>query len=279
MIKENKDLISFHPGSKKNGKVILARIEVHSRAQVEQNILPRYFNHNSFASLRRQLNYFSFTRLGKGRQKGASYCNEGVIVMDDILKLKRRLHAIASCAADTSSGPPSELAPTGTSSNSVAARTLSTPEPSTSGKKHLRSVSISSDESFNSNNDTTDVELVLRPLKKKPRRLLSTMAPLDHLEQDNDSSSLMVGPTARYKISNRSTTVVLDLTRPTAATEQLYRGKKRLWTVPPTTGTRARHLPMSSSSSLSTGDEEDVLAGCQALLCFSRGPSPGGLVV
>jgi len=53
-------------------------------------VLPRYFNHASFASLRRQLNYFSFTRIGKGRQRGATYCNEGVMKLSDILRLKRR---------------------------------------------------------------------------------------------------------------------------------------------------------------------------------------------
>lgn len=63
---------------------------VHDRARVEAEVLPRYFNHASFASLRRQLNYFSFTRLGKGRQRGATYCNEGVVELDDILLLRRR---------------------------------------------------------------------------------------------------------------------------------------------------------------------------------------------
>jgi len=50
----------------------------------------RYFNHASFASLRRQLNYFNFTRVGKGRQRGATYCNEAVIELSDILRLKRK---------------------------------------------------------------------------------------------------------------------------------------------------------------------------------------------
>ena len=37
-----------------------------------------------------QLNYFSWVRLGKGRQRESSYTNEDVIVLDDILHLKRR---------------------------------------------------------------------------------------------------------------------------------------------------------------------------------------------
>jgi hypothetical protein len=90
MLRENEDVISFFPGSVEKGQVTLGRIVVHDRLNVEAEVLPRYFNHSSFASLRRQLNYFSFTRLGKGRQRGATYCNEAVIQIDDILRLKRR---------------------------------------------------------------------------------------------------------------------------------------------------------------------------------------------
>ena len=51
---------------RRNGQVVLGRLVVHDRIEVEAKVLPRYFNHSSFASLRRQLNYFSFTRIGKG---------------------------------------------------------------------------------------------------------------------------------------------------------------------------------------------------------------------
>jgi hypothetical protein len=68
----------------------LGRIIVHDRIQVEAKVLPRYFNHSSFASLRRQLNYFNFVRLGKGRQRESTYTNENVVRLDDILHLKRR---------------------------------------------------------------------------------------------------------------------------------------------------------------------------------------------
>ena len=68
----------------------MGRLVVHDRIQVEATVLPRYFNHSSFASLRRQLNYFSFVRLGKGRQRESTYINEGVIALDDILALRRR---------------------------------------------------------------------------------------------------------------------------------------------------------------------------------------------
>merc|ERR1740124_1765139 len=75
---------------KKNGQQTAGRIVVHDRSRVESEILPRYFNHASFASLRRQLNYFCFSRVGKGKQRGATYCNEQVTELHDILRLKRR---------------------------------------------------------------------------------------------------------------------------------------------------------------------------------------------
>jgi len=90
MLVENEDVISFSPGSITKGHKVLGRIVVHDRVQVEARVLPRYFNHSSFASLRRQLNYFAFVRLGKGRQRESSYTNEHVVVLEDILHLKRR---------------------------------------------------------------------------------------------------------------------------------------------------------------------------------------------
>merc|ERR1711935_880040 len=97
---ENDNVISFYPGSTHNGRITLGRIVVHDRIKVENDILPRYFNHSSFASLRRQLNYFSFARIGKGRQKGATYCNEGVIVIEDILRLRRRSTTVSNSLAN-----------------------------------------------------------------------------------------------------------------------------------------------------------------------------------
>jgi len=92
MLQENKEVISFYPGvHEQNGPTTAGRIVVHDRARVESEILPRYFNHSSFASLRRQLNYFCFSRVGKGKQRGAIYCNNQVIDLHDILRLKRRV--------------------------------------------------------------------------------------------------------------------------------------------------------------------------------------------
>ena len=97
MIQENEEYITFYPGNT-NGSV--ARLFIHDRFRIEA-ILSRYFNHSSFASLRRQLNYFNFSRIGRGRQRGATYVNETVFDLDDILRLKRREAADSSPAMST----------------------------------------------------------------------------------------------------------------------------------------------------------------------------------
>ena len=86
------DLTSFSfVGRARTGENIsLGRIVVHDRIRVEATVLPKYFNHSSFASLRRQLNYFRFVRLGKGRQLESTYVNDCVVDLDDVLTLKRR---------------------------------------------------------------------------------------------------------------------------------------------------------------------------------------------
>ena len=77
---------------------------VHDRSLVETHILPKYFNHSSFASLRRQLNYFAFSRVGRGRRNStvATYQNASVVEISDILKLKRRTCAGASVTSSDS---------------------------------------------------------------------------------------------------------------------------------------------------------------------------------
>ena len=75
---------------RRNGQVVLGRLVVHDRIEVEAKVLPRYFNHSSFASLRRQLNYFNFTRVGRGRQRDSTYINDGVVELEDIMTLRRR---------------------------------------------------------------------------------------------------------------------------------------------------------------------------------------------
>jgi hypothetical protein len=161
MLRENEDVISFFPGSIEKGQVTLGRIVVHDRLNVEAKVLPRYFNHSSFASLRRQLNYFSFTRLGKGRQRGAIYCNEAVIQIDDILRLKRR----------SNTAPPRD----------TRAAAASTPTTSLPNFKRSRSVSVSSLE------DTTQA----RPTKKsRPSVIVTPENPktLHHMVSDEEDS-------------------------------------------------------------------------------------------
>lgn len=101
MLNENEGTISFVAGDR--DAEVLGRIVVHDRIEVEATVLPRYFNHSSFASLRRQLNYFSFVRLGKGRQRESAYVNEGVFELDDVLNLQRRSGTGASTYAQRAS--------------------------------------------------------------------------------------------------------------------------------------------------------------------------------
>lgn len=92
MLQNNEEIISFIPGHQKvlPNETIHGKIVVHDRNRVQSEVLPIYFNHASFASLRRQLSYFSFVRVGKSRQSGVTYTNESVVNLVDILKLKRR---------------------------------------------------------------------------------------------------------------------------------------------------------------------------------------------
>jgi hypothetical protein len=88
----NSDLISFVPGETAgDGTKLPGQVIIHDRNRVQSEVLPFYFNHASFASFRRNLSYFSFVRLGKGRHSGAvTYVNDAVFELTDILLLKRR---------------------------------------------------------------------------------------------------------------------------------------------------------------------------------------------
>lgn len=90
MLLNNDEVITFIPGNRLGEQTTLGKIVVHDRNRVQAEVLPIYFNHASFASLRRQLSYFSFVRVGKGRQGGVTYTNDSVVELNDILKLKRR---------------------------------------------------------------------------------------------------------------------------------------------------------------------------------------------
>jgi len=96
MLQNNEELISFVPGQRSSNKIIHGKIIIHDRSRVQAEVLPAYFSHASFASLRRQLSYFSFVRVGKSRQSGVTYTNEAVVELSDILRLKRRTSGGAS---------------------------------------------------------------------------------------------------------------------------------------------------------------------------------------
>eukprot|EP00804_Cyclotella_cryptica_P009812 CCRYP_016258-RA/>CCRYP_016258-RA protein AED:0.02 eAED:0.02 QI:197/1/1/1/1/1/3/1530/391 len=104
MLVNNHELISFVPGELCNGQIkTLGRIVVHDRNRIQNEVLPFYFNHASFASLRRQLSYFSFVRLGKERLSGTvTYVNDAVVELSDILRLKRRTVGGASLSGAVS---------------------------------------------------------------------------------------------------------------------------------------------------------------------------------
>jgi len=99
MLQNNEELISFVPGQRLPNETIHGKIIVHDRNRVQSEVLPVYFNHASFASLRRQLSYFSFVRVGKSRQSGVTYTNDSVVELSDIRKLKRRSVGQAGAAA------------------------------------------------------------------------------------------------------------------------------------------------------------------------------------
>lgn len=212
MLSENKDVISFYPGYENEGEVTLGRIVVHDRLKVEADVLPRYFNHSSFASLRRQLNYFSFTRMGKGRQRGATYCNEGVIEMEDILRLKRRSVV----------GPNTQR------------EGQTQPRPNSEAKRG-RSVSLSST-SVDHESDTTPK---YRP-SKKPRHAKHVTPTII---SPHDSPVHQIS-------SDEEPQIALDLTLPSKELSSLQR---------------------MYAQQLSSHGDADILAGCKALLSFSKG--------
>jgi hypothetical protein len=270
MLSENDNVISFSPGSIQNGQIALGRIVVHDRITVENEILPRYFNHSSFASLRRQLNYFSFTRIGKGRQKGATYCNEGVIEIEDILRLRRRSATMSSTVttgaviSSISSGSknrqrenniesPVMKTTTPTSSLQMGAPMNNTPS------KIKRTISISSSYS-DSGDQQSDKKGHYRVFNIE--RTLHIIAP---------SSSRLVSPATSPLHSplvspNSAPKVTLDLTVPPSRQ------------FPSATSTTTTTNSMISSDDIhhahqnhTYNEDPDVLAGCRALLCFSHG--------
>jgi hypothetical protein len=248
MLSENEDVISFYAGSATTRKrqKTLGRIVVHDRITVEAKILPRYFNHSSFASLRRQLNYFSFTRIGKGRQRGAVYENEGVIVLDDILHLRRRSTVSAALGTDVNA-----------TSTECSSRRIGLKAPKVSDKKK-RSVSTES-------LSPTSTPAAAKYLEKAPKksRIRTMVEQTAHRPAVNPPTvvsprtSPLHSPSTHYYQDEPK--VILDLTVPPVNITPSSRHSHRY---PPEQVT----LPQATSN-----DDAEVLAGCEALLCFSQG--------
>jgi len=243
---------------RKNGNVVLGKICVHDRVKVECNVLPRFFAHSSYASFRRQLNYFSFNRIGKGRQLGATYCNDKVIDLEDILSLKRRSvthncsNGLATLALASTPTPPDKL------------------ERANKGTVKENSVS-SLGGGFGGCNDTSKVGS--RQISRKKRKVSSNPKRVGKCHRTADCSKIhqtpCIGTTVLLKrvsppdpfdgeisppVAKR---ISLDLTSPDSA---FYQGSETF-------------MPSSHVSADSDMEhrDEDVLAGCRALLCFSRG--------
>lgn len=232
---------SLRSSDRNNGQICLGRIVVHDRARVESEVLPRYFNHASFASLRRQLNYFSFTRLGKGRQRGATYCNEDVIELNDILRLRRR--AVGTTVLQTQDDEQTSLQ-------------LS------NDKESTPSHSVTNNRSSTIINSV--VPVVHLPPSKRPREPLSFMK--SKKPRKNKFRTPIISPPNASPVNHPTSDddeqfaprITLDLTVPTATSV----GSLDTQSLPSTNGTECP-----------TGglNDEEILAGCNALLSFSNG--------
>jgi len=276
MLTENENVISFCPGSVKNGQVTLGRIVVHDRIKVENEILPRYFNHSSFASLRRQLNYFSFTRIGKGRQKGATYCNEGVIIIEDILRLRRRSTSGSSGLASDGSLLSAnnrrkeniKFPVTKVVSLSPKSSSTNTASPRNKSKRGLF------ESSFQQSCHGSQ-----QPIKKVRHGGFNSIKRNEnalHIDAPSMTPTLVSPMTSPLHLPSTSPSgvlqVILDLTVPTPQFP-----RTRMIT-PKTTNEIASSVIGSNNDGIqqakrnhSYSEDPDILAGCRALLCFSNG--------
>ena len=242
-----------------NGQVVLGQMVVHDRARMEAEVLPRYFNHASFASLRRQLNYFCFTRVGKGRQRGATYCNEGVVELDDILNLKRRSSGGALSAA-SSSAPMSN----NTNEDQVTVSVESVSSNEETLPKECKTAAANAVVPF----------VHLPPAKKRKMRT-------DHPLRKRSRAMKRESPTAVISpLSSSPTTsedefaapqkqIILDLTKPSSrmSTKTDFQD----WKLNPSTSAFDTYQAVNcNEANASPAKDEDIMAGCVALLSFSN---------
>jgi hypothetical protein len=273
MLSENEIVISFCPGSVKNGQVTLGRIVVHDRIKVENEILPRYFNHSSFASLRRQLNYFSFTRIGKGRQKGATYCNEGVIVIEDILRLRRRSTTTVSSGLVSESGVAASNrrsekieSPTATKALLLSPKGASVNVASPRSKSKRGFFDSSFQQSYHGSQQ--------HPLKKSRTGALGNESAL-HIDAPPAAPTLVspiASPLHSPSTSPRDNLqVTLDLTVPKPPLPMTSTSTPKTTTNENASSSSNSDDIQQSHRNLPYSEDPDILAGCKALLCFSHG--------
>jgi len=294
MLQENEEVISFYPGAhKNNGHAAAGRIVVHDRSRVESEILPRYFNHASFASLRRQLNYFCFSRVGKGKQRGATYCNEQVIELHDILRLKRRVAGNTAQIPDSCKEPKEEeitqTIQQPSVQHDVTVQTRPQSKACPSQDVNIRAVRKKFHNSSRSN--------------KKRKRILNSIVPVVHLakrvvtegsicsskEQTyEDQTTAEVSPPnsingniLRTALSKTSQALPVSphtdgllLPSPNGSFESFKKRCSSLHGMPPTTFIPSfsppkipkRALNLSIPTKMVRNKENDVLEGCNALL-------------
>ena len=191
----------------------LGRIIVHDRIKLEANVLPKYFNHSSFASLRRQLNYFKFVRLGKGRQLESTYVNDGVVELNDVLALKRRSTTANSVIDEQQHKQSRTTATTTTKNKRRFSDTLS--ESDNSNSHHHRhkarlTLAISKRIKGRTNNTATATELLLEAHVESSvaaEAASSVAAAVEEedvdLEHDNDRQELLAGCQALLGLSGK----------------------------------------------------------------------------
>ncbi len=277
----------FLKARKKNGQHIPGRIVVHDRAKVESEILPRYFNHASFASLRRQLNYFAFTRVGKGKQKGATYCNEKVIDLLDILSLKRRVVGSSPASSTVPVIPEKIKGPSSKKSckNDSVVGSNKRSSGSMSPSSHAISVE-SKPTNSNKNGKNSKSAPKKRKTSRKAKEIIDSVVPVVHLPKRTkvDSATYwnsLDNKKARTNFNEFATSIspapvdsplnytshsepqiTLDLTKPLSS-----RNSSTNFDQCSFTSFSKLNPPLNEDKKHNT-KEEDVLAGCSALLAL-----------
>ncbi|KAG7356371.1 hypothetical protein IV203_001057 [Nitzschia inconspicua] len=192
------------------------------------------------------LNYFSFARQGKGRQKCATYSNDQVVELEDILRLRRR-PAPATTGGETPT--PTTLATMDEGSDGDG---LQTPSSSVASKKRSRN---NNDTACPSSSNTTAKKSRLA-LRITPPKTVSSTTPA--VVVSPNLISPRSSPSQSARPSPEGMRIALDLTVPP----------------PPDfcggTGNVIRSISDSSMESLTVKVEDDIMTGSQALLSLKH---------